>query len=142
MSDHVQRTLSILKPDATNRNLTGAINAMIEGAGLKIVAQRRQKLTLDQAKAFYAVHKDRFFFDDLCTYMSSASVIVQVLEGINAIDKYRSLMGATDPQKAEEGTIRKTYGVSIDHNTVHGSDLVETAEQEILFFFQPQEILP
>jgi nucleoside-diphosphate kinase len=115
---------------------------MIEAAGLNIVAQRRQQLTLEQAKAFYAVHKDRFFFDDLCTYMSSGPVIVQVLEGLNAIDEYRRLMGATDPEKAEEGTIRKTYGVSIDHNTVHGSDLVDTAAQEILFFFQPQEILP
>ena len=141
MSNSIQQTLSILKPDATQRHLTGAINAMIEAAGLAIVAQRRQKLTLDQAKAFYAVHKDRFFFEDLCAYISSGPVVVQVLQGPNAIDAYRTLMGATDPQKADEGTIRKTYGVSIDHNTVHGSDLLETAAQEILFFFQPQEIL-
>ena len=140
MSTMVQRTLSILKPDATDRNLTGAINAMIEKSGLRIVAQRRQKLTLDQAKAFYAVHKDRFFFDDLCAYISSGPVIVQVLEGVNAIDAYRQLMGATDPKNAEEGTIRKAFGLSIDFNSVHGSDLMETAEKEIEFFFKPEEI--
>lgn len=142
MSNTIQRTLSILKPDATERNLTGAINAMIEKSGLKIIAQRRQKLSLDQAKEFYAVHKDRFFFEDLCGYMSQGPVVVQVLEGVNAIDAYRQLMGATDPEKSEEGTIRKAYGVSIDFNSVHGSDSLDNAQREIEFFFTVEEMLP
>lgn len=142
MSTQIQRTLSILKPDATRRNLTGAINAMIEEAGLKIIAQKRCHITLDQAKAFYAIHADRFFFDDLCTYMSSGPVVVQVLEGPNAIEAYRELMGATDPKKAEEGTIRKAHGESIDFNSVHGSDSVDNAHNEIHFFFTEKEILP
>lgn len=138
----MQRTLSILKPDATQRNLTGAINAMIERAGLSIVAQKRIQLTKEQAQKFYAEHSARPFFDDLCHYMSSGPVVVQVLQGDNAINIYRTLMGATNPHNADEGTIRKQYGISIDHNTVHGSDGEDTAAKEITFFFQKEDILP
>lgn len=139
---HMQRTLSILKPDATQRHITGVINAMIEGAGLHIVAQKRLRMTLRQAEEFYAEHSARPFFGDLCSYMSSGPVVVQVLQGDEAIVRYRTLMGATNPLNADEGTIRKHYGISIDHNTVHGSDGEEAAAREIAFFFRPEEILP
>lgn len=138
----IQKTLSILKPDAVQRNLTGAINDRFEKAGLSIIAQKRIHLSYEQAASFYAVHKDRFFFKDLCDYMSSGPVVVQVLEGEEAIAKNRDIMGATDPSKADAGTIRKDFGVSIDHNTVHGSDSQETAHEEIGFFFSQIELLP
>ena len=141
MSTTVQRTLSILKPDATARNITGAINAMIEGAGFKIVAQKRIKLTRDDAAKFYDVHKERPFFGDLCAIMSAGPVVVQVLERENAVDLYRQLMGATNPKDAEADTIRKAHGKSIDENSVHGSDSLENAEKEIAFFFQDSDII-
>ena len=137
----VQRTFSILKPDATERNITGAVNALIEGAGLRIVAQKRLQLTRAQAEGFYAVHSERPFFNDLVEFMISGPVVVQVLEGENAIAKYREVMGATNPAEAAEGTIRKTFAKSIDANTVHGSDAPETAAQEIPFFFDSSEIV-
>lgn len=137
----LERTLSILKPDATRRNLTGKINAKIEEAGLRIVAQKRLWLTVEQARGFYAVHSERSFFDSLCASMISAPVVVQVLEGENAIAKYREVMGATNPLNALEGTIRKEFAESIEANTVHGSDAPETAAQEIAFFFSQLEIV-
>ena len=137
----VERTFSIIKPDATKRNLTGKINAVIEGAGLRIVAQKRVKLSLKQAEGFYAVHKERPFFKSLVGFMSSAPVVVQVLEGENAVAKYREVMGATDPAKAAPGTIRKLFAESIEANSVHGSDGPETAKTEIAFFFKPDEIV-
>lgn len=137
----VERTLSIIKPDATRRNLTGAINARIEQAGLRIVAQKRLRLTREQAEAFYAVHRERPFFDSLCRFMTSGPVVVQVLEGENAIQRYREVMGATDPAKAAPGTIRKDFAESIEANSVHGSDSAETAEREIAFFFAGIEIV-
>jgi nucleoside-diphosphate kinase len=136
----VERTLSILKPDATRRNLMGAINAMIEAAGLRIVAQKRLQMTRDQAESFYAVHRGRPFFSELVESMTSGPVVVQVLEGENVIAKYREVMGATDPAKADPGTIRKIHAVSVGENSVHGSDAPETAEQEIAFFFSGNEI--
>jgi len=136
----VERTLSIIKPDATRRNLTGAINARIEQAGLRIVAQKRLKLTREQAEAFYAVHRERPFFDSLCRFMTSGPVVVQVLEGENAVQRYREVMGATDPAKAAPGTIRKDFAESIEANSVHGSDSAENAEKEIAFFFAAIEI--
>ncbi|MGG7644180.1 nucleoside-diphosphate kinase [Rhodovulum sp. YNF3179] len=136
-----QRTLSIIKPDATNRNLTGAINAKFEEAGLRIVAQKRIRLSRDQAGAFYAVHKERPFYDELCEFMCSAPVVVQVLEGENAIAMNRDVMGATNPAEAADGTIRKEYALSIGENSVHGSDAEETAKQEIAFFFSELEIV-
>jgi nucleoside-diphosphate kinase len=136
----VERTLSIIKPDATRRNLTGAINARIEQAGLRIVAQKRLKLTREQAEAFYAVHRERPFFDSLCRFMTSGPVVVQVLEGENAVLRYREVMGATDPAKAAAGTIRKDFAESIEANSVHGSDSAENAEREIAFFFAAIEI--
>jgi nucleoside-diphosphate kinase len=136
----VERTLSIIKPDATRRNLTGAINARIEQAGLRIVAQKRLKLTREQAEAFYAVHRERPFFDSLCRFMTSGPVVVQVLEGENAVQRYREVMGATDPAKAAAGTIRKDFAESIEANSVHGSDSAENAEKEIAFFFAAIEI--
>lgn len=135
-----ERTLSIIKPDATRRNLTGAINARFEEAGLRIVAQKRIQLTRAQAEAFYAVHKARPFFNDLCSFMTSGPVVVQVLEGDNAVARNRELMGATDPAKADAGTIRKDFAESIEANSVHGSDAPETAAQEIAFFFSGLEI--
>ena len=141
MSDTMQQTLSILKPDATERNITGAINRMIEESGLKIVAQRRVQLTLDQAKEFYDMHKDRPFFSALCHYMVCGPVVLQVLEGHNAVEAYRKLMGATNPHDAEEGTIRKVHGKSIDENSVHGSDSLENAQKEIVFFFKCSDII-
>ena len=137
----VERTLSIIKPDATARNLTGAINARFEEAGLRIVAQRRLQLTLDQAKAFYAVHAERAFFDSLCEFMASGPVVAQVLEGEDAIARNREIMGATNPANADDGTIRKDFAESIEANSVHGSDSAETAAFEISFFFAEIDIV-
>ena len=136
-----QRTFSIIKPDATRRNLTGKINSKIEDAGLRIIAQKRVHLTEDQAKQFYAVHKDRPFYGDLVSFMSSGPVVVQVLEGDNAIARYREVMGATNPADAEPGTIRAEFAESIDANSVHGSDAPETAVEEIAQFFSEDEIV-
>ena len=135
----VERTLSIIKPDATKRNLTGAINAVIEEAGLRIIAQKRIWLSEGQAEGFYAVHKERPFFRDLVNFMISGPVVVQALEGENAVAKYRDVMGATNPANAAEGTIRKRFAESIEANSVHGSDSLENAEREIAFFFGDQE---
>lgn len=137
----MQRTFSIIKPDATKRNITGQVNAKIEEAGLRIIAQKRLQLTKDQAGGFYAVHKERPFYNDLVSFMMSGPVIVQVLEGENAIAKYREVMGATNPADADAGTIRATFAESIDANTVHGSDAPETAAEEIKFFFSDDEIV-
>lgn len=136
-----QRTLSIIKPDATRRNLTGKINARFEEKGLRIIAQRRVQLTRAQAEGFYAVHKDRPFFNDLCEFMISGPVVVQVLEGDNAVQANRDIMGATNPANADEGTIRKDFGESIEANSVHGSDSEENANIEISFFFGQLEIV-
>lgn len=138
----MERTLSIIKPDATRRNLTGKINAMLEDAGLAIVAQRRIRLTQEQAEAFYAVHKERSFFNDLVKFMISGPVVVQVLEGENAVLKNREVMGATNPANADDGTIRKAYGESVEANSVHGSDSPENAAIEISFFFAGTDIHP
>lgn len=137
----IERTLSIVKPDATRRNLTGQINARLEAAGLRIIAQKRLTLTREQAEAFYAVHVERSFFDDLCDFMISGPVVAQVLEGENAIVKNREIMGATNPANAEDGTIRKDFGESVEANSVHGSDVAETATREIAFFFSDLEIV-
>jgi len=137
----IERTFSILKPDATERNLTGAINAMIEKANLRIVAQKRVRISREQAERFYAVHKERPFFRELVDFMISGPVVVQVLEGDNAIARYRDVMGATDPAKAAAGTIRKTHARSIGENSVHGSDAPETAAREIAQFFSENEIV-
>ena len=137
----LERTFSIIKPDATKRNLTGKINAVIEGAGLRIIAQKRLKLTQKQAEGFYAVHKERPFFGELVEQMSAAPVVVQVLEGENAILKYREVMGATNPEKAAPGTIRKDFALNMGENSVHGSDAPETAAQEIKYFFSDTEIV-
>jgi nucleoside-diphosphate kinase len=137
----LERTFSILKPDATARNLTGAINAMIEQAGLRIVAQKRVRISLPQARKFYAVHRERPFFSELVDFMVSGPVVVQVLEGDNAIARYRELMGATDPAKAAPGTIRKVHAKSIGENSVHGSDAPDTAAREIAQFFSENEIV-
>ena len=137
----LERTFSILKPDATERNLTGAINAIIEKAGLRIVAQKRVRITKEQAQRFYAVHKERPFFGELVDFMTSGPVVVQVLEGEGAIAKYREVMGATDPAKAAEGTIRKVHARSIGENSVHGSDSSENAAAEIAQFFSGNEIV-
>ena len=137
----VERTLSIIKPDATRRNLTGRINARLEEAGLRIVAQRRTRLSPDQARNFYAVHANRAFFADLCAFMVSGPVVIQVLEGEDAIARNREVMGATNPANAAEGTIREAFGESIEANSVHGSDSVETAATEIGFFFSECDIV-
>ena len=137
----VQRTFSIIKPDATARNITGKVNAKIEEAGLRIIAQKRLQLTKEQAGGFYAVHKERPFYNDLVAFMMSGPVVVQVLEGENAIAKYREVMGATNPADADAGTIRAEFAQSIDANTVHGSDAPETAAEEIPFFFSDDEIV-
>ncbi len=137
----LERTFSIVKPDATARNLTGAINATIEAAGLRIVAQRRIRMTEAQAKGFYAVHAGRPFYSDLVAFMTSGPVVVQVLEGENAIARYRDVMGATDPAEAADGTIRKSFAENIERNSVHGSDAPETAAAEIRFFFSDVEIV-
>jgi nucleoside-diphosphate kinase len=136
-----ERTFSIIKPDATERNLTGAVNAVIEGAGLRIVAQKRTRMTREQAEAFYAVHKERPFFGELVEFMTSGPVVVQVLEGENAVVKYREIMGATNPAQAAEGTIRKQFARSVGENSVHGSDSPENAEIEIRQFFSGNEIV-
>lgn len=136
----IERTLSIIKPDATRRNLTGRINARFENAGLKIIAQRRLRLNRQQAEGFYAVHKERSFFDDLCEFMCSGPVVAQVLEGEAAIAQNRELMGATNPINANEGTIRKDFGESVEANSVHGSDSPETAAFEIAYFFSAIDI--
>jgi nucleoside-diphosphate kinase len=137
----VQRTFSILKPDATKRNLTGAVNAVIEKAGLRIVAQKRIQMTTAQAQTFYAVHKERPFFGELVEFMTSGPVVVQVLEGEDAIARYREVMGATNPANAAEGTVRKLFAQSVGENTVHGSDAPETAAIEIAQFFSGNEIV-
>ncbi len=137
----LERTFSILKPDATERNITGAINAIIEKAGLRIVAQKRVRISREQAEKFYAVHRERPFFGELVDFMISGPVVVQVLEGDNAIAKYREVMGATDPAKAAAGTIRKTHAKSIGENSVHGSDAPETAVREIAQFFSENELV-
>lgn len=137
----LERTFSIIKPDAARRNLTGAINDRIERAGLRIVGQRRLKMSRQQAEGFYAVHRERPFFGSLVEFMTSGPVVVQVLEGENAVAKYREVMGATDPAKAAGGTIRKDFAESIEANSVHGSDSAENAKAEIAFFFKPDEIV-
>jgi nucleoside-diphosphate kinase len=135
-----ERTFSIIKPDATERNLTGKINAVIEDAGLRIVAQRRIRMSRAQAEKFYEVHKERPFYGELVEFMTSGPVVVQVLEGENAVAKYREVMGATDPAKADPGTIRKVHARSVGENSVHGSDAPETAAEEIAQFFSREEI--
>ena len=137
----VTRTFSIIKPDATRRNLTGAITKKLEDAGLRIIASKRIRMSRDQAEGFYAVHKERPFFNDLCTFMTSGPVVVQVLEGEDAVPRNREVMGATNPADAAEGTIRKSYAESIEANSVHGSDSDENAKIEIAFFFKPDEIV-
>ena len=137
----IERTFSIIKPDATRRNLTGKITAMLEEAGLRVIASKRLRLTREQAEGFYAVHRERPFFNDLVSFMISGPVVVQVLEGENAIEKNREVMGATNPADAAEGTIRKLYAESLEANSVHGSDGPDTAAQEIPFFFSDEEIV-
>ena len=137
----IQRTFSIIKPDATKRNLTGAINAKFESAGLSIVAQKKIHLTKKQAGVFYAVHRDRPFYEELCEFMASHPIIVQVLEGENAILKNREVMGATNPNDAAEGTIRKEFALSMGENSVHGSDAEDTANEEISYFFSGLELV-
>ena len=137
----IERTLSIIKPDATRRNLTGKINARFEDQGLKIVAQKRLLLTEAQAKSFYGVHADRSFFGDLCAFMTSGPVVVQVLQGEGAVAKNREIMGATNPANAAAGTIRKDFAESVEANSVHGSDSLDNAKNEIAFFFAETEIV-
>src|SRR3954452_21335190 len=136
-----ERTFSIIKPDATRRNLTGAITKMLEEAGLRVVASRRIHMTREQAEGFYAVHRERPFFNDLVAFMTSGPVVVQVLEGENAVFRNREVMGATNPANADEGTIRKTFAESIEANSVHGSDSAEKARIEIDLFFKPEDIV-
>ena len=136
-----ERTFSIIKPDATRRNLTGAVTARLEEAGLRVVASRRIRMTQEQAEGFYAVHRERPFFNDLVEFMISGPVVVQVLEGENAVAKNREVMGATNPKDAKPGTIRAEYARSVGENSVHGSDAAETAKEEIAFFFKPDEIV-
>ena len=137
----MRRTFSIIKPDATKRNITGAINKIIENNNLTIVAQKRIKLSKQKAEEFYSIHKDKPFFLELVEYMTSGPVIVQVLEGEKAVEQYRKVMGSTNPESAEEGTIRKEYGLNIQENAVHGSDSIENAKNEIDFFFDEAEII-
>ena len=137
----IQRTFSIIKPDATKRNLTGAIAAKLEEAGLRIIAQKKIHLTKEQAGVFYEVHKERPFYDELCEFMSSGSIVVQVLEGENAISLNREIMGATNPSEAAEGTIRKEFALSLGENSVHGSDGEDTAVVEISYFFSGLELV-
>ena len=137
----MNRTLSIIKPDATKRNLTGAINKIIEDNNLRIIAQKRIKLTKEMAEGFYSIHKDKPFFNDLVSYMISEPVVVQVLECDDSINKYRKVMGATNPENANEGTIRKKYALNIQENSVHGSDSEENAKSEINFFFEEDELV-
>jgi nucleoside-diphosphate kinase len=137
----VERTFSIIKPDATRRNLTGAINAIIEKSGLRIVGQKRVRWTRAQAEEFYAEHKGRPFYDELCTFMTSAPIVLQVLEGEDAIKRYREVMGATDPKEAAEGTVRKLFALSKGENSTHGSDSPTSAAREIALNFKPEEIV-
>jgi nucleoside-diphosphate kinase len=137
----VTRTFSIIKPDATRRNLTGAVTKMLEEGGLRVVASRRIRMTREQAEGFYAVHRERPFFNDLVSFMTSGPVVIQVLEGEDAVKRNREIMGATNPADAADGTIRKTYAESIEANSVHGSDSDENARIEIDFFFQPEDIV-
>ena len=137
----MDQTFSIIKPDATKRNITGSINKLIEQSGLRIIAQKRIKLTIEQAEGFYSIHKEKPFFRDLIEYMTSEPVIVQILSGENCVEKYRSLMGATNPENAENGTIRKLFALNVQENSVHGSDSAENARIEINFFFKPEEII-
>lgn len=137
----MERTLSILKPDVTRRNLTGAVNEKIEKSGLRIIAQRRLHLSLEEAQRFYAVHKERSFFNDLCAFMTTGPIVAQVLEGENAVEHYRNVMGATNPANADEGTIRREFAESIEANSVHGSDSQENAAIEIAFFFSALDIV-
>jgi len=136
----MELTLSIIKPDAVARNLTGQINSLIENSNIKIVAQKMIRLSIDDAKTFYSVHKERAFFDDLCNYMISGPIVVQVLKGKSVVSKYRDLMGATNPENAENNTIRKLYGLSVEENSVHGSDSNANSKIEIDFFFSKREI--
>ncbi|NQV43584.1 MAG: nucleoside-diphosphate kinase [Rhodospirillales bacterium] len=137
----VERTLSIIKPDATRRNLTGQINARFEENGLRIIAQKRLQLSREQAEGFYAVHSERAFFGDLCSFMSSGPIVAQVLEGESAITRNREIMGATNPANADEGTIRKDFAEDIEANSVHGSDSPETAAEEIAYYFSKLELI-
>ena len=137
----MSRTFSIIKPDATKRNITGSINKIIEDNNLTIIAQKRIKLSKHQAEGFYFIHKDKPFFNDLIEYMTSGPVIVQVLEGNNAVEQYRNIMGATNPENADEGTIRKEFALNIQENSVHGSDSDENAKNEIVYFFNEEEII-
>ena len=136
----MNRTFSIIKPDATKRNITGSINKIIEDNNLVIIAQKRTKLSKEKAEGFYSIHKDKPFFNDLIEYMTSGPVIVQVLQGDNAVENYRRIMGATNPENAEKGTIRKEYALNIQENSVHGSDSEENAKIEIKYFFEDSEI--
>ena len=138
----MKRTFSIIKPDATKRNITGSINKIIEENDLTIIAQKRIKLSKNKAEGFYSIHKDKPFFNDLISYMTSGPVIIQVLQGDNAVDQYRKIMGATNPSNAENGTIRKEFALNIQENSVHGSDSEENANIEINYFFSESEILP
>ena len=137
----MERTLSIIKPDATKRNISGRINQIIEENGLRIIAQKRIKLSFDQAIKFYSIHNKKPFFNDLINYMTSGPVVVQVLEANNAVDKYREIMGATNPEKAKNGTIRKILALNVQENSVHGSDSIKNAKNEINFFFTENEIV-
>ena len=137
----MERTLSIIKPDATKRNISGRINQIIEESGLRIIAQKRIKLSFDQAIKFYSIHNKKPFFKDLINYMTSGPVVVQVLEANNAVDKYREIMGATNPEKAKNGTIRKILALNVQENSVHGSDSIKNAKNEINFFFNENEIV-
>ena len=137
----MNQTFSIIKPDATKRNITGGINKVIEESGLRIIAQKRIKLTIEQAEGFYSVHKEKPFFRDLIEYMTSEPVVVQILSGENCVEKYRSIMGATNPENASEGTIRKLFALNVQENSVHGSDSPENAKIEIDFFFKAEEIV-
>ena len=137
----IEQTLSIIKPDATKRNITGSINKIIEDSGLNIIAQKRIKLTKDKAEEFYSVHKDKPFFNDLIQFMTSGPIIIQVLQGENAVEQYRKIMGATNPDNAEQGTIRKEFALNIQENSVHGSDSEKNAEIEIKYFFDENEII-
>ena len=139
--NNMERTFSIIKPDATKRNITGKINQIIEQNGLRIIAQKRVKLSEEQAKNFYSIHNEKPFFNDLIKYMTSEPVIVQILQGDNAVDKYREIMGATNPEKAEPGTIRKILALNVQENSVHGSDSLENAKLEIDYFFNENEVI-
>ena len=137
----MRRTFSIIKPDATKRNITGAINKIIEESGLTIISQKRVKLSREKAEGFYSIHKDKPFFKDLIDYMTSGPVVIQVLEGENAVENYRKIMGATNPENAEKGTIRKEFALNIQENSVHGSDSIENAKIEIAYFFDESELI-